>query len=117
MKITNYLIFLTNIYLVFATKYCKNCKHYKTDSLFDRRPPLCLKYPIEIVQIDAITGDEVIDGFDDNFNPIDGFNYDFCFIARQSPNKCGMRARKYVEKTHYTLDDDEGIQIEISNSK
>jgi len=117
MKLTEYLIFLTNIYHVFSTRYCKDCKYYKTDSLFDRRPPLCLKFPIEIVHMDAITGDEVMDGFDDNFNPIDGLMYDFCFIARNSPNKCGMRGKKYSDKTHYILEEDEGIQKDISNPK
>jgi hypothetical protein len=112
MKFTEYLFFLINIYATIATKYCKNCKHYKTDSLFDRRPPLCLKFPIENVPIDAITGDEVTDNFNDNFNPIDGFNYDFCYIARNSPNKCGMRGKKYIEQKYYSVEEEDGIQIE-----
>jgi hypothetical protein len=110
MNFMNYIVFLTNVYVAFSINYCKNCKHYKIDSLFDRRPALCLKFPIENNQVDVVSGNK-IEIFDDNHNPIDGLDYEYCSVARSLSNKCGISGRKYIEKYYYSVEKHDGIQM------
>lgn len=114
--LTKYLIVFINIYVIFAIKFCKNCKHYKTDSLFDVRPSICLNFPIEITtKIDVITGDKSIDTLNNNYNSIDGLHYEFCHVVRNSPDKCGILGKKFIENIYYSVDKSDRIQKELGN--
>lgn len=115
MKLIKYLAFMTNVYVAFTINFCKNCKYYKQDSLFDRRPSLCLKFPLENKQINIVTG-KILNNFDDNHNPIDGFDYEFCSVARSLSYKCGISGRKYIEKFYNNVEEDEdGKNFVIKN--
>jgi hypothetical protein len=85
-------------------KYCKYCQFYTPGLLNDINPALCLKFPIDDQETDLVTG-KIIDDINNYYNPLDGFYYEYCSVARAVENKCGSSGKRFIlsEEVIYEL--------------